>query len=580
MPVITKQTGIATLLKSRYFLLQLFFALFLAAIVVRFFTLQALSYSFYKELADNQHQLYETLVPVRGEISIQEGRSGKTVPVVTNIQKDLVYAVPPEITDKTKTAAALAPVLQMTKADILGKIASNDRKWVAIQKELPESTSIQVTNLKLPGIYLQPDTFRTYPEGTFASQVLGFLGFTGDQRVGQYGIEEYFNDQLTGKPGSLTQDNDLGGRWITGGLRKIVPAQDGVNISLTLDRAIQFKAEQILRDTVEKYQADDASMVILSPKTGAVLAMANYPTFDPNQFNTVTDQSVFRNRAVADAYEPGSVFKAFTMAAALDAGVITPDTTYEDTGSVTLNGFTIRNALNKVHGVQTMTQVLEQSINTGAIFAEQKVGNQQFADVVRKFGFGATTGIALPGEAAGNISNLSKSGDVYYATAAFGQGVTVTPLQLAAAYAAIANQGRLMKPYIVQSITDASGQTQVTQPQEVRQVISPQAANMLSAMLVSVVELGHGEHAQVPGYYMAGKTGTAQVARTDGRGYDPNTNIGTFIGFGPVDNPAFTIVVKVYNPRAAQFAETSAAPAFGQMAQFLVNYFQIPPTRQ
>jgi cell division protein FtsI/penicillin-binding protein 2 len=567
-------------MKSRSVFLYIFFLIFTAAVIARLFSLQILNHEVYQALADNQHQLFEKLVPVRGEISIAEGQGGKTVSVVTNIEKNLVYGVPPEIGDKTGTAAKLSVILGVPKNEILAKISDNSRKWVAIQKELPEDVSLSIQKLKLAGIYLEAQTYRTYPEGAFASQILGFLGNKDGQPAGQYGIEEYFNSALGGKAGSLKLDKDLSGAWITTGLHNLQPAQDGADITLTIDRAIQFKAEQILKDTVEKYQADNASMVIISPKTGAVLGMATYPTFDPNSFNTVTDQAVYRNRAVSDAYEPGSVFKAVTMAAGLEAGAITPDTTYEDTGSITLNGFTIRNALNKVHGVQTMTQVLEQSINTGAIYAEQHTGNQQFADMVKNFGFGAVSGVTLPAESSGNIASLSKSGDVFYATAAFGQGITVTPFQLAAAYAAIANQGKLMKPFIVQSISYADGHTDTTQPQEVRQVISPKTAAMLSAMLVSVVELGHGEHAQVPGYYMAGKTGTAQVARTDGKGYDPNTNIGTFAGFGPVEDPAFAIVVKVYNPKAAQFAEISAAPAFGLMAQFLVNYFQIPPTRQ
>lgn len=566
-------------MKTRLFVLYLFFVIFAAAIIVRLFSLQVLSYEVYKSLAENQRQLFQKLIPTRGEIFIQEGRSGKTVPVVTNVEKDLVFAVPPEITEKEKTAATLAKVLEVPKSEIAEKIANNERKWVALKKELPESTSLAIKKLDLPGIYLKAETYRFYPESGLAAQVLGFLGTKGDKRVGQYGVEEYYEDLLAGQTGSLVLDRDLGGRWITGGVRKLQPAEDGADITLTLDRAIQFKADSVLKAAVEGTQADSGSMVIISPKTGAVLALANYPSFDPNEFSKVPDQGVFRNRAIADAYEPGSVFKPVTMAAGLEDGAITPDTTYEDTGSVTLGDFVIRNALQKVYGVQTMTQVLEQSINTGAIFVQRTIGKDKFLAMVKNFGFGSPTGMNLPGEAPGDINNLANGGEVHYATASFGQGITVTPLQLAQAFATIANQGKMMRPYLVDSIKYADGKEEKHSPEMVRQVMSPKTANTLAAMLVSVVENGHGKRAAVPGYYMAGKTGTAQVARSDGKGYDPDINIGSFGGFGPVEDPQFAMVVKIVRPRTVRFAESSAAPAFGQMAQFLVNYFQIPPTR-
>lgn len=321
-------------------------------------------------------------------------------------------------------------------------------------------------------------------------------------------------------------------------------------------------------------------MVIIDPKTGQILAMADYPDFDSNLFNKVENPSVYRNHAVSEAYEPGSVFKPVTMAAGLDAEVITPNETYEDTGSVVYDEFVIKNALDRTFGIQTMTQVLEQSINTGAIYVVNKTGAEKFLDIVQKFGFGAPTGTTLPAESAGNIKNLKGGGEVHYATASFGQGITVTTLQLAQAFAAIANQGKLMKPQIVESISRPDGTIQKFEPQMLRQVISPKAANTLAAMLVSVVEVGHGKRAGVPGYFIGGKTGTAQVAKADGPGYDPDKTVGTFAGFGPVDDPAFAMVVKIVNPRAVRFAESSAAPAFGEMAQYLLNYFQIPPTRR
>lgn len=566
-------------MRSRVWLLHLFFLIFTAAVTARLFVLQVLGHEYYANLAENQHQLYKTLVPVRGEIFVEDKKGGKPVAVVTNVEKDLVYAVPPEIADKEKTAAALAKVLEMGRREILDKISGSDRKWVALRRALPEAASLAVKNLNLPGIYLQGETYRSYPEKEFASQVLGFFGYQGDERVGRYGIEEQFQDVLAGTPGSLAAEKDAAGTWISSGWRRLQPAADGADLVLTLDRAVQFKAESVLKSAVERHGAQSGSLVILNPKTGAVLAMANFPNFDPNEYGKVEDPAVFRNRAVSEAYEPGSVFKAATMAAALDAGAITPETTYEDTGSVRLADFVIRNAKDKVYGVATMTQVLEESINTGAIFAQRQTGKEKFLQTVEKFGFGRASGIALPGESPGDIRNLKGGGDVHYATASFGQGITVTPLQLAAAMAAIANQGKLMKPYLVEEIRYAGGRAEQTRPEEGGTVISSRAANTLAAMLVSVVEKGHGKRAGVPGYYVAGKTGTAQVAKEGEGGYDPGRSIGSFAGFAPVDDPVFAMVVKIVDPKDVQFAESTAAPAFGEMARFLLNYYQVPPSR-
>ncbi|KKW28776.1 MAG: hypothetical protein A3K06_02965 [Candidatus Doudnabacteria bacterium RIFCSPHIGHO2_01_52_17] len=560
--------------------LFLFFMIFLAAILTRLFWLQVLAYDEYRDLAENQHQLSEILNPVRGEILMHEGLGVNLVPAVTNIEKNIVFAEPQNIADPQRIASALAPILALPQKEILDKVSDRSRRWIVLKKEVLESESQKVVALNLDGIGLEPQTFRSYPEHTFASQLLGFLGFREDQRVGQYGVEEYFEQELAGKPGKLVLDKDAAGRWITGGFRELEPAQNGADAVLTIDRAIQFKTEEILKTAVEDHQADSGSVVIMSPKTGAVLALANYPSFDPNDFNKVEDPSVFRNSIVSDAYEPGSVFKAITMAAGLDSGAVTPDETYVDTGSVTLDKFTIRNAQDKVYGQQTMTQVLEQSINTGAIHVLQETGYDTFLEYLQKFGFGSATGIHLPSEVSGDISNLTdRGGDVYNATASFGQGITVTSLQLAQALSAIANQGRLVPARIVDRLVYPDGATKEFPPQPGAQVISSKTAATLGAMLVSVVEKGHGKRAAVPGYYIGGKTGTAQIARTDGRGYDPDKTIGTFIGFGPVEDPQFVIVVKIVNPKTVQFAESTAAPTFGQIAQYLVNYLRIPPTR-
>jgi cell division protein FtsI/penicillin-binding protein 2 len=329
---------------------------------------------------------------------------------------------------------------------------------------------------------------------------------------------------------------------------------------------------------VTKNGADSGDIIVMNPKTGAILAIASYPDFDPNNYGKVTNPSVFNNQAVTGSYEPGSVFKALTMAAAIDEGKITPDTTYVDTGHVKVDNFDIKNAEGGARGVQTMTQVLDWSLNTGAIFAENQLGNPDFLKYIKAFGFGVPTGIELP-ETKGDLTGITKGNvEVNYDTASFGQGISVTPIQMVQAYGALANSGRMMRPYIIQSKIYPDGTIKNTQPAVVNQVISTSTANTVDAMLVDVVENGFGKKAGVPGYFVAGKTGTAQVVQ-NGK-YIKDDNIGSFIGFAPVENPQFVMLVRVDHPRDASFAESTAVPPWGQLAQFILNYMQIPPTRQ
>ena len=378
----------------------------------------------------------------------------------------------------------------------------------------------------------------------------------------------------------MGREKDVAGRWITLATRSLTPAQDGDDIYLTLDAAIQYKAQEVLKKTVAKHGAESGSVIVLNPKTGAVLALANYPDFDLNEYNKISDPGIYSNKSLSADYEPGSVFKPITMAAALNEGKVNPETTYEDTGSVTVDDRTIKNSDLKANGVQTMTQVLEKSLNTGMVFVESKLGHEAFRKYIKKFRFGSPLGIELPSEAKGDTDNLNRRGDIWYATGSFGQGITVTPLQLITAYTAIANEGKLMKPYVVDRIVHPDKTEEKTFPDELETVLDPKTAAKVSAMLVNVVESGHGQKAAVNGYYIAGKTGTAQVPYKDRSGYDPTKNIGSFVGFGPVDNPAFLMLVRIDHPKDVRFAESTAAPAFGEIASFILNYLQIPPSRQ
>lgn len=562
----------------RIFLLLAVIVLFIVLIIFRMFNLQVLNHEYYQALASDQHSRDEKLLPGRGEIYL-DGAAGKpAVLAATNVTKTIVYAVPREVTDRVGTAAKLAAALDMPVAEIAPKL-EGDGNYTVIKKQVDDAKAKQVKEMALVGIGTEPETVRYYPERNLASHVLGFLGFKGNSRVGQYGIEGNYEAALAGSAGLLGIEKDLAGRWITVASRNFVAAEDGKDIHLTIDSAIQYKTQEVLKSAVESNQAAGGSVIVMNPKTGGIMAMANYPDYDPNEYGKVSDISIYSNSALASDYEPGSVFKPLVMAAAINEGAVTPDTTYEDTGVVSIDEFNIKNSDGKANGVQNMTQVLEKSLNTGMIFVGQKLGNSKFRDYVNRFGFGKKTGIELPNEVLGNLDNLQKKSDIFFATSSYGQGHTVTPIQLISSYTALANGGKMMKPYIVNKIVRPDGKEENVEPEKVGQVIDTRTAAQVSAMLVNVVENGHGKRAAVPGYYIAGKTGTAQVPYRDRAGYDPSKNIGSFIGYGPVDNPQFLMLVRIDHPKNVNFAESTAAPAFGQIAAFILNYLQVPPTR-
>lgn len=455
--------------------------------------------------------------------------------------------------------------------DLITRLGKHDDPYEPVAQNVDAESLDRLLALKIEGIsYVLKDS-RSYPEKGFGGHVLGFIGRDdADNPVGQYGLEGYFDDFLAGKPGEIF--SQLGSRAYT-------PAIDGGSLVLTIDRTVQYTACKMLRDAVTKFSADSGGLVIVEPSTGRILAMCGAPDFDPNEYSKVENISTYNNQSIFTPYEPGSIFKPFTLAAGIDVGAITPNTTFDDPGFVKVDDRTIRNASDKTHGMITMTFGLEESVNTAMVYAMQRTGRDTFTQYVKDFGFGTLSGITLNSEVAGTIASLDESGMVYAATASFGQGITVTPLQVAMAYAAIANGGALMAPQIVDEMQYSDGTVDMILPEKVRQVISSKTAVTVSGMLVSVVENGHGKRAKVPGYWIAGKTGTAQIAQSGG--YSETAFNGSFAGFGPVEDPKFAMIVKIENPKSENilFAESTAAPVFGQIAKFLLEYYRIAPTR-
>jgi cell division protein FtsI/penicillin-binding protein 2 len=571
---------------------------FIIALIItgRLFHLQIFKAGYFDTVAADQHRIEQVLLQSRGEIYMHDFKGQSLTPLVLNRNLSLVYAVPSQITNPKMTAKLLANIFEdehgqcgellpesateelilkcetrkKLEEDIYHKVKKEDDPYEPLRHEATEEQVDKIKALNLDGIYFEDEWVRFYPEADRAAQVSGFLGYQQNRRVGQYGIEGYWEEDLAGEAGKLWGNKDLFGRLIPVAEQELVAARDGENMVLTLDKVIQNKAYEIIKEAVEGYGAVDGSLMVMDPLTGDIKAMVGYPSFDPNDYSQVEDIEVYKNFNISQAYEPGSIFKIITMAAGLESGTIGPDTTYVDEGYVILGDHKIRNADNEEFGEINMTEVLEHSVNSGAIHVVLETGKKTFRKYVQDFGFGQVKGIGLDGEVAGDISSLDKRGDIYMATASYGQGITVTPIQMAAALATIVNNGRSVQPRIVERV----GDQEVTATNNGQQVISEETAQVLKAMMVSVVKNGQGSKAQVPGYYIGGKTGTAEIAEAGGYS---DENIHSFIGFGPLDKSKFVIMVKLSKPEWGRFSAVTAAPTFQKMAAFLLQYYQLAP---
>ncbi|MFZ2299766.1 MAG: penicillin-binding protein 2 [Candidatus Moraniibacteriota bacterium] len=550
-----------------------------ALLVLRLYFIQVMSHDKWVAIAQDQHSAFQELSADRGEIHMRDG-DGR-YPLAVNREYQMAYVVPRDVTDKDHVALVLSRILGMDAGPIRDKLDMRDDPFEIIKKRLTDEEVRQIKEASLQGVALLPEKYRYYPAGELASQIVGFASLGERGGAGGYGIESSQDSRLRGETGTVSQEKDAGGRWIPLSDRDLLSPQNGDSLVLTIDRVIQYETEKILREAVKRHSADRATAIVMDPKTGAILAMASWPQFDPNRYSEVEDYSVFLNPAISHAYEPGSIMKPITMAIGIEEGKISPNTEYTDTGVVQEAGYAIRNSENKVYGRSTMTEVLDESINTGVIFVEQQVGNQVFKEYIERFGFGKKTDVALPAELSGNVRNLANTrSDIQFFTAAFGQGVAVTPLQMVMAYTVLANGGTLYKPQIIERIIHSDGSEEKTAPQEVRRILSKETSRTIGEMLRSVVVNGHGKRADVPGYLVGGKTGTAQVAKSDSKGYEEGLSIGSFVGYAPINDPRFVVLVKIDNPKDVQWAESSAAPTFGQIMRFLLEYAKIKPTEE
>ena len=541
----------------RFNLIFIFIILFGAAIIGRLVYVQIIKHDLYLAWAQGQQEIFQPVKGERGKIFFKDGEI-----LATNLKTKYLFISPYEIEEKKEIARALSQTLGLEQKEILVKL-ERDSLFEKIKADLTEEKESLIQELNLPGVYVKEALLRNYPQKEIASQVVGFFG---GEKKGQYGIEGYYDDLLQGKE-LIRKSETIQGLY------------NGSDIFLTLDYNIQFMAEKLLKKTKENLDIEGGQIIVLNPKTGAVIALANFPNFNPNNYSEIEDFGIFQNGAIQKLYEPGSSFKPITMAAALDQGKVTPQTVYNDKGKIKIGEYVIENYNGRVFGEKTMTEVLENSINTGAVFVESKLSHELFLKYIDSFGFFEPTEIDLQGEVFSENKIFKKGYEINFATVSFGQGIEITPIQLIRAFSAITNEGKLVKPYIVEKIV-TNGEERKTLPEiSSEQIISSKTASQLTAMLVSVIENGFAKAAKIPGYYLAGKTGTAQIPWStlgiSKKGYSEKT-WQSFIGFGPAFNPKFLILVKLDNPKA-RTAEYSALPVFKELAKYIIGYYKIPP---
>ena len=488
-----------------------------------------------------------------------------------------VSVSPPLVTGEDDLAAELAGILDISQETVLTAFTA-EVPWFHLARDVDYEVGKSILALEnTDGIKCEPGARRSYPEGNLFAHLVGIVNTTGD---GFYGVEGYHNLILRGVEGYKIVEQGPGGEELPHVPAEEVPSVAGTNLVLTVDRNIQWIAQEELQNALEAYGAESGTVLIMDPQTGAILADVSYPSFDPNDFYHA-DPDLLADPAVSDMWEPGSIFKIITWAAALDAGVISPGTTFYDEGALEIGGRVIRNWNRQGNGLVTMTDGLVKSLNTVAAFISTSLGKESFYTYLRRFGFGTLTDVDLDSEGPGMVKQPGDSNwfPSELGTNSFGQGIAVTPMQMIVAVSAVANQGTMMKPYVVHELVGVDPETgdervvQV-QPMVVRRAISQQTAETLTGMLMQVVEQGATE-AQVPGYSIAGKTGTAQVPTP--YGYHPTDTIASFVGFAPAENPQFIVLVKLDRPTVSPWGSRTAAPTFAAIAKRLFAYMQIPP---
>lgn len=549
--------------RNRYILVYIAIAVLFLLTFYRLFCLQVVRPEKHVELAKRQHNIKISLPPKRGYILDAKGNE-----LATSLKVPSVYAVSRLIYDKEKMARELSAILDMSYSDVLKKLRKN-RSFVWIDRNISEEAAQKIKAMKNVNINILHENRRFYPHGSLASHILGFCDI---DNKGLEGIEVTYDKYLSGRKGYRVTQRDARGRRLIAKEEEYVPPVHGYNIKLTIDQYLQHIVEKELDAAYTKWNAKSGVALVMDCHSGKILAIANRPTFDLNKYYEANVSSR-RNRAITDCYEPGSVFKIVTAAAALEEGLYDlDDTIFCENGEYRFRPGRILHDTHE-YGELDFTSVVTKSSNIGTVKMAEKLGENRLYHYIRKFGFGELSGVDLPGEISGLFRPTEQWSKISISSIPMGQEVAVTPLQLVAAISAIANGGNLITPFVVQGVYDAKGvPIEEHFPMVRHALMSEDVAEKMRVILQKTVDEGTGRRAAIEGIPVAGKTGTAQKSRKDGRGYAPGEYMSSFLGFVPADDPMLSIIVMLDTPRPSYYGGTVSAPAFKRIAEQALNY--------
>ncbi|PDW04896.1 peptidoglycan D,D-transpeptidase FtsI family protein [Candidatus Viridilinea mediisalina] len=562
--------------------LLLFGMFLLGMVLVRVVELQVVRHAELSQKAEHLIELQLPIAPTRGAITDRMGNV-----LAMDVDRKSLWVVPGEVQAERVPALALSlsALVQRSPQELEAALTARDRYWVRVARWLEPEVANQIAALAEPGLRLEYDPHRVYPQGSFAAQLIGTVNHNGD---GISGIEGFFNSALKGVPGVREGEFDSLQRPIAIAPMREVPPRDGVQLQTTIDPRIQYLVEHELHSAVERHRADGGSIIVLDVQTGAVRGMASWPPFDPNNYTAYPPEVYGRNPAISDLYEPGSTFKMFTVAAGLQSRAFSADTLVHDTGVIARHGFTLKNWNAAGNGMLDSAGIMYYSSNVGALLLNELTGPEAFYQSIADFGFGRPTGIELAGEEQGIVNAWGgpNYNDLTFLTNAYGQGISVTPLQLVVAAAAIANDGILMRPYIIEQRCEGAVCV-ATEPVEAGRPIEPGVAWTIRRMMVhsanhyAPVVWGPrtGSYADqwlVPGYQIGAKTGTSSIPLPGG-GYDPQYTIGSVLGFGPAEEAQFAVLVKIDRPKDDIWGVATAIPVFYRIMDELMRYERIAP---
>ena len=549
-----------------------------AVLLIRLFYVQVVHNNLYKERADKQYITPAGDIFNRGSIYFSK-KDGSLVAAGTVTAGFKMAIIPKEIIDPTDAYSKLSSFfnLKMDEPTFISKVSKKDDPYEEIATQLTKEQADQIDSLNMKGVSIFKDNWRSYPGGSLASHTLGFLAYKGDTLQGQYGLERYYNSTLS-KPKDESYVNFFA--EVFSNIKDTISNTTRGDIVTTIEPSVQYTLETALSDAMKKWSADQAGGIIMDPTTGEIYAIAGMPDFDLNNFKDVSDTGVYRNPLVENVFEFGSVIKPLVMSGAIDAGVVTPETTYFDAGSVVVDKKTINNFDKKGRGTISMQGVLDQSLNTGMVFVEGKLGHDKFRQYMKSYAIGEKTGIDLPNETSGLIGNLDSPRNIEYANASFGQGIALTPVEAIRAFSVIANGGNLITPHLVKEIKYDNGLSKTIDYPVVKSgLLKKETTDTMTKMLIHVFESYGGGSYKLEHYSIATKTGTAQVAQENGKGYYTDRHMHSFFGYFPAYDPKFVIFLFLKNPKQVNYASQTLIQPFSDITKFILNYYNVPPDR-